>query len=100
MVLTEAMARGLPVVSTTADAIPQTVPPAAGLLVAPGDDAALAGALGEMLANAPDGPPGRAAARRAELGSAGRRHAASLPDWEAATDAFAAAVLALADDRR
>ena len=96
MVLTEALARGLPVVSTTGGAIPHTVPADAGLLVAPGDDAALAGALAKLLPAAPGGEPTRFAAR---LAAAARRHAASLPDWDAATDTFAAAVTDLTAPR-
>ncbi len=63
MVLSEALARGLPVVSTTGGAIPSTVPDDAAVLVPPGDAAALAGALLPLLA--PDagggaaGHPGR-----------------------------------------
>src|SRR5262249_30713697 len=45
MALTEAIAHGLPVVSTIAGAIPHTVPAGTGLLVPPDDVAALAQAL-------------------------------------------------------
>ncbi len=37
MAYAEAIAHGLPVIGTTAGAIPDTVPPDAGLLVAPDD---------------------------------------------------------------
>ena len=94
MVLTEALARGLPVVSTTGGAIPHTLPPEAGILVAPGDADALAAALRPLLADG-IGSGGSAAARRARLGAAARRHAARLPDWDGASVAFAEAVLDL-----
>lgn len=89
MVLTEALARGLPVVSTTGGAIPQTVPPGTGMLVPPGDAGALAAALRTLLA------PGAGAGERARLAAAARRYAAGLPNWEATAEAFGAALLAL-----
>ena len=84
MVLAEALARGLPVVSTTGGAIPHTVPADAGILVEPGDDAAFADALRALLA-----PGGES---RAGLAAAARRHAATLPDWQVSVRAFAHAV--------
>ena len=89
MVLAEALARGLPVVSTTGGAIPLTVPGDASVLVPPGDDAALAEALRGLLA---DGVGGK---RRAALASAARRHARRLPNWTQAAHAFAEAMLDL-----
>ena len=49
MVLTEALARGLPIISTTAGAIPDTVPANCGILVEAGDADALADALASVL---------------------------------------------------
>lgn len=89
MALTEALARSLPVVSTTGGAIPHTVPDEAGVLVAPGDEAALAGALRALLA---DGE------RRDALRAGAWVHGAALPDWEESVDAFAEAVRALAPE--
>lgn len=52
MVLTEALARGLPIVCTTGGAAADTVPDAAALKVAPRDVAALAAAIEKLLTDA------------------------------------------------
>jgi glycosyltransferase involved in cell wall biosynthesis len=83
MALTEALARGLPVVSTTGGAIPGTVPEEAGVLVPPGDPDALALELARLLEDA--------AALRA-LADGARRVAASFPDWGSRGAAFEAAL--------
>ena len=92
MVFGEALARGLPIVSTTGGAIPHTVPSDVGVLVPPDDERALAGALDGLL-RGPDGET-----RRARLSTAARRHATLLPSWEQAAVAFAQATLALSPD--
>jgi glycosyltransferase involved in cell wall biosynthesis len=86
MALTEALARGLPVVSTTGGAIPHTVPSDAGELVPPGDADALAQVLRDLLTT-PD--------RRLGLADAARKRAETLPDWNEAARAFARALLAI-----
>lgn len=86
MAFTEAMAHGLPVVSTTGGAIPDTVPHSAGFLVTPGDVPALVGVLSRLL-DEPD--------LRARLAQGARQHAATLPDWERTASDFALAVEAL-----
>jgi glycosyltransferase involved in cell wall biosynthesis len=73
MAFAEAMAHGLPVLATSAPAIPGTVPPDAGILVAPEDAAAFAAAL-RMLMH--DG------ALRQRLGDSAWAHAQTLPRWE------------------
>lgn len=83
MALAEAVAFGLPVISTTAGAIPETVPANASVLVAPGDSRALAKALASVL----DDPE-----RRAALSANARAARASLPTWATATAKFAAAL--------
>ena len=97
MVLAEALAHGLPIVSTTGGAIPETVPAEAAVLVPPGDDAALAAALAPLLAGPGGDGAGRPGAeRRAVLAAAARRHAAALPGWDDAAAAFAEALVVLA----
>lgn len=85
MAFAEALARGLPVVGTRAGAVPDTVPPDAGLLVPPGDVAALRKALARVI-----GDP----ATRARLAAGARRARADLPTWPQTAATLA---LALAD---
>lgn len=81
MVLSEALAHGLPIVSTTAGAIPHTVPASAGLLVAPGDVSALAQALRDVMTQ-----PCLRARLRTGAQAARRR----LPQWQHAVEQFQA----------
>ncbi|MES1925502.1 glycosyltransferase family 4 protein [Salinisphaera sp. T31B1] len=81
MVIDEAIAHGLPVVTTTGGALPLTLPDGCGLAVPPGDAVALADALAELLDN-----PRQRAACAAES----RAAAASQPRWEDAARGFAA----------
>lgn len=90
MALTEALARGLPVLSTTAGAIADTVPPDAGVLVAPGDVGALRAALADLF----DGP-----SRREALAAGARAARERLPTWPDACKRFAAALDDLATSR-
>jgi glycosyltransferase involved in cell wall biosynthesis len=91
MVLTEALARGLPVVSTTAGAIPDTVPEGAGLLVPPGDAHALAAALRQLMTE-----PGL----RARLVAGARAARSGLPSWRDAAQGFAAELARVSEDAR
>lgn len=83
MAFTEAMSYGLPIIGTTAGAIPEAVPAAVGLLVPPEDAAALAVALRRLI-----GDP----ELRLRLGDAAHAAAGRLPSWESAARAFAAAI--------
>ena len=80
MALAEALARGLPIVSTSAGAIPDTVPASAGLLVPPGDAAALTQALARVI----DEP-----ALRTQLAAGARAARQTLPDWPTVSARFA-----------
>lgn len=82
--LLEGMALGLPVVSTPVDGIPELVIHGqTGLLVPPGDPAALAAAVAQLL----DDP-----ARRRALGEAGRRRAEADFDQDRMMDRLEALV--------
>ncbi len=88
MVLSEALAHGLPIVSTTGGAVPFTVPQDAGILAPPGDARAFADALRRVLDRASDVRP--------RLAAAARSHAARLPTWGDSAAAFARAIGELA----
>jgi glycosyltransferase involved in cell wall biosynthesis len=83
IVFDEALSYGLPIVSCSTGAVPDTVPPDAGLLVPPTDPAAFAQALTQLLAN-PD--------LRARMAAASARAGQALPGWDD-TAATAGAVL-------
>jgi glycosyltransferase involved in cell wall biosynthesis len=87
MAYAEAVAHGLPVIGTVAGAIPDTVPPDAGLLVTPGDVTALAEALRRVI-----GDEGL----RRRLASAARAAAPQLPTWWHSAEIFARALETLA----
>jgi glycosyltransferase involved in cell wall biosynthesis len=78
----EAMACGVPVVSTRAGALPEVVGSdgSAGVLVPPGESASLARPIAELL-DAPD--------RRSLMGLAGRARVASLFTWRRAAERLA-----------
>lgn len=86
MALAEAIAHGLPVVSTTAGAIPDTVPAGVGLLVPPNDVAAFAQALRRLIGD-------RAERRRLAINA--RAAAAQLPTWQDSARLFAGAIEAV-----
>ena len=79
MVLAEALGFGLPIVSTTAGAIPEVVPAGAGILVPPGDVDAMRDALDHVLGDE---------ALRDRMASVAR--AARFPSWSDAAVGFAA----------
>jgi glycosyltransferase involved in cell wall biosynthesis len=81
MAVAEALARGLPVVSTRAGAIPDLVGDAAGVLCAPGDAEAFANALAMVLRD-PD--------LRERLAAGARFARERLPTWNAAAAKMAA----------
>lgn len=83
MVLTEALASGLPIISTATGPIPGIVPPQAGSLVAPDDPVALQQALAAVL----DDP-----SHRNRLAAGARRVRARLRTWDAATAGVACAL--------
>jgi glycosyltransferase involved in cell wall biosynthesis len=73
MVLGEAMARGLPIVTTTGGAAAQTVPDGAALKVGPGDPVALTDALARLISDS---------ALRSSLSQAAFAAGQALPSWD------------------
>ena len=86
MAYAEAIAHGVPVVGTNAGAIPGTVPPDAGLLVAPDDAPAFASALRRLIGSADE---------RRRFADAARNAAAQLPTWPESAKLFARALEAV-----
>lgn len=86
MVVTEALAHGLPVITTTGGALRDTLPSGAGLSVAPGDIEALQAALQRFC---------RCTELRSELRTGAAVARGSLNDWQAAGVAFAEALTPL-----
>jgi glycosyltransferase involved in cell wall biosynthesis len=80
MAYAEAIAHGLPVVGTTAGAIPDTVPEVAGILVPPDDVAALATVLRPLIENSEP---------RQRLAQGAAIAAARLPSWQMQAALFA-----------
>lgn len=78
MAYTEAIAHGVPVVGTNVGAIPDTVPPGAGILLPPDNVAVLAATLQRLI----DDP-----SERAQLAAGAR--AASFPTWHESARLFA-----------
>jgi len=87
MAYAEALAHGLPVIATTAGAVPDTVPATAGLFVPPGDVCALRDALRTLLHDA---------RLRAQLAAGAAHAAALLPDWSSSARLWWNAVQRLA----
>lgn len=81
MVLSEALARGLPVIGSNAGAIRQTVPEKAGMLVSPGDAEALASALESFMTDSE---------RRKNLVNAAMKARSNLRSWQSAAQEFSA----------
>jgi len=83
MVISEALARGLPVISTTGGALADTLPDGAGLKVAPNDVAQLQAAIARWM-----GDP----SLRRELTAAAVRVREQLPGWADSARRFAMAL--------
>jgi glycosyltransferase involved in cell wall biosynthesis len=83
MAYAEAIAHGLPVIGTTAGAIPETVPPTAGVLIPPDDAAALAAALRRLIESPTE---------RAQLAEGARLAAKHLPTWQDSAKLFSQAI--------
>lgn len=80
MVFAEALAAGLPIIAARAGAVPDVVPPDAGMLVPPDDASALAQALRSVLTDS---------ARRRAMQLGAQQAAADLPTWQATAQRIA-----------
>jgi glycosyltransferase involved in cell wall biosynthesis len=83
MAYAEAIAYGLPVIGTTAGAIPDTVPAQAGILIPPDDASALAATLRYLMENS---------SAREKLAAGARAAAADLPTWRGSAELFSQAI--------
>ena len=83
MAFAEAIAHGLPVVATTAGAIPDTVPAGAGILVPPDDAEALAAALRQLIEHPRE---------RQAMAAKARAAAETLPTWAESAQLFSQAI--------
>jgi len=89
MVVAEALAHGVPVVGSSTGAIPDLVGSDAGLLVPPGDVAALEGALSSVIDDLEV---------RDRLAAGARRVRDGLPTWDDAVDRMASVLTRLEND--
>jgi glycosyltransferase involved in cell wall biosynthesis len=87
MAYTEAVAHGVPVIGTNAGAIPDTVPPGAGILIPPDDVEALAATLRRLIDNESD---------REQLAAGARTASTSFPTWRESAVLFASVLDGLA----
>jgi glycosyltransferase involved in cell wall biosynthesis len=90
MALAEALARGLPIITTTGGAAPETVPDGAALKVPPGDITVLREALRSLISDP---------ALRKRLSDASWRAGQDLPRWHDTAAAVARAVKEVAGGR-
>jgi glycosyltransferase involved in cell wall biosynthesis len=87
MAYAEALSHGLPVIGTTAGAIPDTVPQESGILVSPGDVDAIARALRRVITDT---------GLRRQLSDAAFTAARKLPTWQQSGAIFAGVLEKLA----
>lgn len=87
MVFAEALSQGVPVIACRAGAIPDVVPPDAGILVPVDDSAGFAGALERMITDK---------ALHAEMAAAARRAGERLPGWDDTARTISEALEAIA----
>jgi len=83
MAFAEALAHGLPVVATTGGAIPETVPPTAGILVEPGNVHQFAQALRQIMTDEN---------LRSALSVGAVQAAKNQPDWKQSAEYFSVAL--------